>query len=354
MSGSSVSAEGVVGSSDSGTGVSGSSTSSIGVAGATFGASVGTSGIDFSERPGEGIEGTSVLGTGVVGFSFSNIGVLGSGTIGVLGQGRRAGVFQGNVTISGTLSKAGGGFEIDHPLDPEGKYLRHSFVESPDMLNIYSGNVVSDDNGEAVVTLPDYFEVLNRDFRYQLSVIGSQFARAIVSQEVRNNQFVIKTDEPRVKVSWQVSGIRQDRWATANGISVEEEKNTEDRGYLHPELWSSSDDSAEHRRPRDENRVRRILEDQPRRVSKVVPAAVRQQVEQFLEAVLQGGQLDRDELQSLVVRARHEAELLQAEPPHMINRSRLEDEWRQIEQMVRQIWPAAPGMGDGEPESSGS
>src|SRR5262245_52630645 len=43
---------------------------------------------------------------------------------------------------------------IDHPLDPENKYLYHASVESPDMMNIYNGNVVFDDHGEAVVICP--------------------------------------------------------------------------------------------------------------------------------------------------------------------------------------------------------
>ena len=114
-------------------------------------------------------------------------------------------------------------FKIDHPLDPANKYLSHSFVESPDMMNIYNGNVVTDGNGDALVPLPEWFETLNRDFRYQLTVIG-QFAQAIVANKVANNQFSIKTDKPNVEVSWQVTGIRQDAWANAHRIPVEEEK----------------------------------------------------------------------------------------------------------------------------------
>jgi hypothetical protein len=86
--------------------------------------------------------------------------------------------FNENVSIGGSLSKGSGSFRIDHPLDPANKYLYHSFVESPDMMNVYNGNVVTDKNGRATVALPDYFEALNRDFRYQLTVVG-QFAQAI-------------------------------------------------------------------------------------------------------------------------------------------------------------------------------
>lgn len=151
-----------------------------------------------------------------------------------------AGYFSGDVSISGTLSKAGGSFKIDHPLDPENKYLQHSFVESPDMMNIYNGNVITDANGEATVTLPRYFEALNRDFRYQLTVIGT-FAQAIVGEEIRNGRFTILTDQPDVKVSWQVTGIRQDRWAEAHRIEVEPDKPAPERGYyLHYEEWNQS------------------------------------------------------------------------------------------------------------------
>jgi trimeric autotransporter adhesin len=150
-----------------------------------------------------------------------------------------AGEFSGDVDVTGNLSKAGGSFKIDHPLDPANKYLYHSFVESPDMKNIYDGVVTTDARGNAVVTLPDWFEALNRDFRYQLTVVG-QFAQAIVSAEVSNHQFQIKTDKPNVKVSWQVTGIRQDAWANAHRIPVEQQKAEQDRGlYLHPELFGA-------------------------------------------------------------------------------------------------------------------
>ncbi len=148
-----------------------------------------------------------------------------------------AGYFAGKVHVNGALSKASGSFKIDHPLDPENKYLYHSFVESPDMMNIYNGNVVTDDEGRAVVVLPEWFETLNRDFRYQLTVIG-RFAQAIVEEEIHANRFVIRTDLAHVRVSWQVTGIRQDPFANAHRIPVEEVKPAEELGtYLHPAEW---------------------------------------------------------------------------------------------------------------------
>jgi hypothetical protein len=154
-----------------------------------------------------------------------------------------AGFFEGDVTVTGNLnvtgviSKGSGTFRIDHPLDPQNKYLVHSFVESPDMLNVYSGNVTTGADGTALVKLPDYFEAANTDFRYQLTVIGT-FAQAIVKEEVKGNQFLVQTSEPNVKVSWQVSGIRNDAFARKNRIRPEQPKPATERGsYLHPDVY---------------------------------------------------------------------------------------------------------------------
>jgi hypothetical protein len=148
-------------------------------------------------------------------------------------------VIEGNVNITGNIAKAGGTFKIDHPLDPENKYLVHSFVESPEMMNVYNGNIETDASGFANVTLPDYFETANKDFRYQLTVIG-KFAQAIVAEEIKNNQFVIQTNEPNVKVSWQITGIRNDKYAQENRINPEPFKEDKAKGkYLNPELYGS-------------------------------------------------------------------------------------------------------------------
>lgn len=143
----------------------------------------------------------------------------------------------GDLTITGNLAKSSGSFKIDHPLDPANKYLYHSFVESPDMLDIYNGIVVTDKHGYATVVLPTYFQALNRDFRYQLTPIGC-LAEAAVIREISNNRFIIRTSKARVRVSWQVTGIRHDAYADAHRIPVEEEKPDPERGhYLHPELF---------------------------------------------------------------------------------------------------------------------
>ena len=176
----------------------------------------------------------------VQGTNGDYFGALGGQTYGVHGHapsGGYAGTFYGHVDITGNLSKGGGSFRIDHPLDPANKYLSHSFVESPDMMNVYNGNVILDAGGQAVVQLPPWFQALNRDFRYQLTCIGG-FAPVYVAEEIADNRFVIAGGKAGLKVSWQVTGVRQDRYARANPIVVEQVKPDGERGrYLHPELY---------------------------------------------------------------------------------------------------------------------
>jgi hypothetical protein len=166
--------------------------------------------------------------------TFPFVSPYGAAVYGDNNAGGAAGVFNGSVRINGGLIKSGGGFLIDSPLDPANRYLHHSFVESPDMMNIYNGNVITDGDGNAAIELPRYFEALNRDFRYQLTVVG-QFAQAIVAEEIVENRFSIKTDKPHVTVSWQVTGIRQDAWANAHDAEAEMDKPDDERGtYLAP------------------------------------------------------------------------------------------------------------------------
>jgi hypothetical protein len=102
------------------------------------------------------------------------------------------------------------------------------------MKNIYDGVAVLDSAGEATVTLPDWFEALNEDFRYQLTPIGVAFV-PYVAEEIAGNQFKIGGGVPGKKVSWQVTGIRHDAFAAANRIQVEELKSGAAVGnYLHP------------------------------------------------------------------------------------------------------------------------
>src|SRR5215475_2192065 len=201
-----------------------------------------------------GIGGGGVLGgRGVEGDGGDVSGAgktSGDGVVGFPGQATngatygKAGRFLGDVEVTGTLTKGGGSFKIDHPANTENKYLSHSFVESPDMMNIYNGNITTDGSGRATVELPEWFEALNRDFRYQLTVVG-RFAQAIVAEKVKDNRFTIETSVPGVEVSWQVTGIRQDAWANKNRIPVEELKSERERGhYLHPEAFQQPEEKS--------------------------------------------------------------------------------------------------------------
>lgn len=148
------------------------------------------------------------------------------------------GITASEVSITKNLNKPGGAFKIDHPLDPANKYLYHSFVESPDMKNIYDGVAVLDSRGEAWVELPEWFEALNRDFRYQLTALNASAPNIYIAQEIRDGCFKIAGGVARMKVCWQVTGIRQDAYANANRIEVEAEKPVTERGrYLHPEAF---------------------------------------------------------------------------------------------------------------------
>jgi hypothetical protein len=147
------------------------------------------------------------------------------------------GYINGNFEVDGTINSGTGAFRIDHPLDPANKYLSHAAVESPDMMNVYNGNAMLDANGEAIIQLPDWFEALNRDFRYQLTALGAPGPNLYVAAEISGNHFKIGGGTPSGKVSWQVTGIRQDPWANTHRVPVEKDKSARERGfYLHPDL----------------------------------------------------------------------------------------------------------------------
>jgi hypothetical protein len=217
---------GVIGRADSGPlafGVWGISGSGFGVVG--NGGDQARGGV-FGESLGDGygVLGVTANGTGVAGVSNSPSGY--------------AGYFDGNVTITGTCTGCLGPDRIDHPLDPGHKYLYHAAVESPDMMNVYNGNITLDAHGVAIVVMPDYFEAFNRDFRYQLTAIGAPGPNLYVAEEIQGNRFKISGGKPNTKVSWQVTGIRHDSYSEQNAIQVETEKPTAEQGkYLHPEAY---------------------------------------------------------------------------------------------------------------------
>ena len=182
-----------------------------------------------------GVSGTSnaAQGAGVYGLGASNV----DENYGVYGRSNNPGVGWG-VYSNGDLGGNGGKlFHIDHPLDPANKYLNHYCPESPEPYLIYRGNVVLDGAGSAWVQLPDYFEAINRDFQYQLTPIGAP-ASLYIAQEIKDNVFQISGGRPGMKVSWTVTGIRNDPYMQAYQKPTVEEKPENLKGqYLSPELY---------------------------------------------------------------------------------------------------------------------
>jgi hypothetical protein len=256
VSGKSDSWIGAKGQSNSGYGVNGESNSFYGVLGRSQ-SSTGVLGLSDSDY---GVHGSSRDGFGVVGSSGNSAGLYGESI------NDYAAVLDGKVKITGNLEKAGGSFKIDHPLDPANNYLHHSFVESPDMKNVYDGVVVLDRKGKAEIELPNWFGALNKDFRYQLTAIGAPGPNLYIAEEIsevttntkyssksssssnknnNNSRFKIAGGVSGMKVSWQVTGIRKDPWANANRIRVEEDKPAKERGYyLHPDLYSELEEKG--------------------------------------------------------------------------------------------------------------
>jgi hypothetical protein len=146
-----------------------------------------------------------------------------------------------NLVVAGDFFAGGTkNFHIDHPLDPANKYLDHASIESSEVLNMYTGNIVLDGKGEARVQMPAWFGALNADFRYQLTAIGAPGPNLYIADEVRNNGFRIAGGSPGMKVSWQITCLRQDAHMKVHPFVVEREKPAAERGYyIHPELFGA-------------------------------------------------------------------------------------------------------------------
>ncbi|MGW6915281.1 hypothetical protein ACWGB8_15905 [Kitasatospora sp. NPDC054939] len=242
-------ATGVVGTSDESADDEGFFSIGTGVLGIV---SEGT-GVEGFSANGPGMSGRSLEGVGVTGSSGALAGVWGSsgdnafelglavppGPIGVVGVGDLglfaigvplAADFIGDVEVSGSINKAACQFRIDHPLDPVHRTLAHCSVESPERKNVYDGTVTLDDEGRATVELPDWFEALNEDFRYQLTALGAPAPELHISREIGDNSFDVAGGRSGQRVSWLVTGVRADTWAREHPLVVEEEKSAAGRG----------------------------------------------------------------------------------------------------------------------------
>lgn len=191
---------------------------------------------------GENLDNVAPLGNGV--------GIGGKGYYGVLGEdrylGAQAGAYgiyaNGNLGATGTKT-----FRIDHPQDPENKFLRHFSIESNEVLNVYRGTTTFDANGNALVQLPSYFNSINRNVSYQLTPVGAYMPLFVKEKVTDNNQFVISGGLAGKEVSWAVYAERNDLYLQQNPQqrTVEIEKRAHEKGlYLMPYLYNASEDKA--------------------------------------------------------------------------------------------------------------
>jgi hypothetical protein len=237
------------------TGVHGRSDSTSGIG--VFAEANGLSGTTY----GVYAQAVSASGTGVYGNAFAPSGV----TYGVYGKSDSPDGY--GVYSAGELGASGAkSFRIDHPDDPENKYLLHYSAESPEVINFYSGTATLDSAGEAVIELPRYFAKINKDPRYMLTAVGAPMPMLHVAREIdpagldagaRSEagkpapvcSFLIAGGVAGKRVSWEVKAVRNDRQTRSHAARVEVTKIGRERGkYQHPELYNQPLEKGVHYR----------------------------------------------------------------------------------------------------------
>lgn len=226
--------------------IRGTDASSSNGAAAIFGHATSTTAVtigvegDCESTAGRGVFGAARAGTG------ASIGVYGYSAAG----GASYGVYSnGNTGASGIKS-----FRIDHPLDPKNAYLLHYSAEGPEPQNIYNGVAALDGNGQVWVQLPDYFEEINKDYRYQLTALDAAMPDLHVAARIQHNQFLIAGGKPGLEVSWEVKGVRNDRWVQKHGAPSVTIKPEGERGkYQRPELYGQPPEMGNDHRVADES-----------------------------------------------------------------------------------------------------
>jgi hypothetical protein len=147
----------------------------------------------------------------------------GSGTVSTVGG---SGVYIAyNLRVNGTLSKAAGTFQIDHPL-PELKEthtLLHSFVEAPQANNIYRGKSQLV-NGFIEINLDEQFNMtegtlvaLNKNFQcFTSNETGWDAVKGIViGNKLQINCINSNSSD---EISWLVIGERHDDYILSSGL----------------------------------------------------------------------------------------------------------------------------------------
>ncbi|MGH9646236.1 MAG: hypothetical protein ACRD4E_05400, partial [Bryobacteraceae bacterium] len=212
------------------------------------------------------------LGTVLPDLGFrATVGTAGDSSSGIAGlEVHTYAEIQGDLGVFGTSTLFGDlyvtglkDFRIDHPLDPANKYLKHAAIESSEVLNMYTGNALLDEHGEASVQFPAWFSAINTDFRYQLTAVGAPGPNLYVAREIEEGIFRIAGGTAGMKVSWQVTCLRSDRYMKAHPMVVEEDKPASEVGfYGHPELYGQP---VEKRIGSPEQRaLRRSLDSHPK------------------------------------------------------------------------------------------
>lgn len=168
-------------------------------------------------------------------------GLFCNGTTGIYATGGTAAIFNTAITCNGYITKSGGGFRIDNPLEPEKSFLNHEFVESDSAKNTYSGNVVLDANGEATIVMESWFSAINSAVSMTVSAQGQSMPNLFWS-EVDALTFKISGGAANGKVSWQMVGVRSDAWQKKNGKKVVLPKNAEQVGrFMNPEAYGKDE-----------------------------------------------------------------------------------------------------------------
>jgi hypothetical protein len=205
-------------------------------------------------RAGYGVYGLNTDADGPL--TNNSVGVGGFGFYGMYGEtndpAEGFGIVSGNdLGVAGSIYANGAkNFRIDHPQDPANKYLQHAAMESPEVLNVYRGNVVADANGYAVVQLPAYFASINKDFSYILTPVGGAAPELHVATEVENNTFTIAGAKPGMKISWQVTAERNDIYMQMNPYQAEQDKSDRAKGkYLYPAGYGQPKESGIYYQP---------------------------------------------------------------------------------------------------------
>ena len=237
--GDSANVTGVYGSSSGDAGVRGISASGEGVHGET--ASSVFAGVSaYNSGNGDGMYAESAGATGIYAIGYTGGYFVGKGgSAGIYADNQDhsqvVGSFNGSIGVKGSVYTFGvGAVKFDDPRDPSRQSLTHAFVGSSEMKNIYDGVATLDASGVSVVRLPEWFDALNRDFRYQLTALGTPQAGLFVSREIADNTFVIAGGVPGARVSWQVTGVRQDSWAQEHPMRVVETRSERESAFPPP------------------------------------------------------------------------------------------------------------------------